>query len=116
MQEANRFYETARGNQENAGSSDGANPLALGGTLDEYGDIRAHQTLTARHGTSTSETPGPQHPRRRNSVPSSTLPTNENIIFEHHDLETEMLQWPFISEAWSSGFDTGFDSAWPSLG
>ncbi|EAU32834.1 conserved hypothetical protein [Aspergillus terreus NIH2624] len=116
VQEANRFYETARGNQENAGSSDGANPLALGGTLDEYGDIRAHQTLTARHGTSTSETPGPQHPRRRNSVPSSTLPTNENIIFEHHDLETEMLQWPFISEAWSSGFDTGFDSAWPSLG
>ncbi|KAL5363719.1 hypothetical protein BJX96DRAFT_178316 [Aspergillus floccosus] len=122
VQEANKFYETARGNQENAGSSDGANPLALGGTLDEYGDIRVCRpgqetpTSAPRRRGSTSETPGVQHSRRRNSVPLSTLSASEHTMFEHHDLETEMLQWPFISEAWSSGFDTGFDSAWPSLG
>ena len=35
---------------------------------------------------------------------------------EGHDLEAEMLQWPFIDENWSVGFDTGFEAGWLGLG
>ncbi|KAF9888472.1 hypothetical protein FE257_008579 [Aspergillus nanangensis] len=118
VREANRFYETAKSNQnqeEHAMSADGANPLTLAGTLDEYGDIRGSRPS---HDLSTvvtlRETAG------RIALPPSAASfaatAAEPAMLESHDLEAEMLQWPFISETWTSGFDTGFDAAWPSLG
>jgi hypothetical protein len=47
---------------------------------------------------------------------SATAPMDAVPLSESHELEVEMLQWPFIDESWSLGFDTGFDTAWPSLG
>lgn len=41
---------------------------------------------------------------------------SEQVMLDPHELETEMMQWPFIDETWSSGFDTGFDAAWPNPG
>lgn len=34
---------------------------------------------------------------------------------ELHEWEAELLQWPFIDETWTSGFDTGVEAAWPNL-
>lgn len=42
-------------------------------------------------------------------------PGSNQFTIDSYELEADMLQWPFIDETWSSGFDAGFDSAWPNL-
>jgi hypothetical protein len=35
-----------------------------------------------------------------------------------YDLETDMMQWPFLDETWSVGFatfSTGYETTWPGL-
>ncbi|PYH94534.1 PLP-dependent transferase [Aspergillus ellipticus CBS 707.79] len=117
LQEAHRFYETAR----STATAPAGEHLTLAGTLDEYGDIRV-------------ERPRSEAPRRRGTVVlGSGTPVGVAVAeraesgvrrmelaemvepTELHDLEAEMLQWPFIDENWSLGFDTGFEG-WPGLG
>ncbi|EAW12067.1 transcription factor domain-containing protein [Aspergillus clavatus NRRL 1] len=116
VQEANRFYQLARDTQTHV--REGGH-LAIAGTLDEYGDIRGSR-------------PRPEPPRRSQRETAATTATVQQPVVpgrtsgltvrdqaplqEFHDLETEMLQWPFIDESWSLGFDTGVDAAWPALG
>lgn len=118
MQEANEFYKTAKNNQEHAIPGDerpGHSTLA--GTLDEYGDIRSSRpqhelTLNTRRrerGPATMGSPP------GNGHTDSPLPSSNQFTTDFHELEADMLQWPFIDETWSSGFDTGFDTAWPNL-
>ncbi|BCR83067.1 transcription factor domain-containing protein [Aspergillus chevalieri] len=112
-QDANKFYETARNNQEHALSGDRPGHITLAGTLDEYGDIRSSRP---RNETS-SNTSHITLPRGQTDSPTQTrLPFNDQFILDAQELETDMLQWPFIDETWSSGFDTGFDAAWPNFG
>lgn len=118
MQEANEFYKTAKNNQEHAMPGDerpGHSTLA--GTLDEYGDIRSSRpqhelplnTRRRERGTATMGSPP------GNGHTDSPLPSSNQFTTDFHELEADMLQWPFIDETWSSGFDTGFDTAWPNL-
>ncbi|PWY66000.1 PLP-dependent transferase [Aspergillus heteromorphus CBS 117.55] len=101
LQEANRFYETARSTASHGPSAD---HLTLAGTLDEYGDIRVSRPTT------TAALAEGDAGLRRVSVAELTEPPELHL----HDLEAEMLQWPFLDQNWSLGFDTGFD-AWPGV-
>ncbi|KAL3464876.1 pyridoxal phosphate-dependent transferase [Aspergillus heterothallicus] len=102
LQEANRFYETARSTQQGLG-------LTLAGTFDEYGDIRISR-------------PEPSATQPRTTPLRETViqrPDNLNLDTPNHvagsELETEMAQWPFLDETWSVGFDTGYEATWPGL-
>ncbi|GLB09456.1 hypothetical protein AtubIFM57258_005377 [Aspergillus tubingensis] len=118
LQEANRFYETARTTAQGPTGVSRPEHLTLAGTLDEYGDIRVSRPETApasrrRPGVS-SEGIGV----RRMSVAELTAPGGSGSSGgsgEWADVEAEMWQWPFLDENWSLGFDTGFESAWPGL-
>ncbi|KAL2813837.1 pyridoxal phosphate-dependent transferase [Aspergillus granulosus] len=102
LQEANRFYETARSTQHSFG-------LTLAGTFDEYGDIRISRpepSATQPRTTPLRES-DLQHPDNLSTGTSNNGAT--------YDLETEMTQWPFLDETWSVGFDTGCEATWPGL-
>ncbi|KAL2844062.1 pyridoxal phosphate-dependent transferase [Aspergillus pseudoustus] len=102
LQEANRFYETARSTQHGVG-------LTLAGTFDEYGDIR----ISRPEPSATQPRPTPLRDtviQRADNVD----PETPNQVAAY-DLETEMAQWPFLNETWSVGFDTGFEATWPGL-
>ncbi|KAF7596038.1 hypothetical protein BBP40_003818 [Aspergillus hancockii] len=121
VQDASKFYETAKSNQENSTSGDRPGHLTLASTLDEYGDIRCsrprHEASLARR----REVPGrdaviPQHHGPTGCPAHASMTFSDQAMLDPHELETEMMQWPFIDETWSSGFDTGFDAAWPNPG
>ncbi|KAH2275764.1 hypothetical protein KXW96_003641 [Aspergillus fumigatus] len=123
VQEANRFYEIARNNQLHV--RDGAGHLTIAGTLDEYGDIRSVRPRQEESQPILERENMPTALRNRNSHQAAlgshsrhpgTAPMDAVPLGESHELQVEMLQWPFIDESWSLGFDTGFDTAWPSLG
>ncbi|KAB8234166.1 transcription factor domain-containing protein [Aspergillus alliaceus] len=119
VQEACKFYETAKSNQENAAAGDRPGHLTLASTLDEYGDIRCSRPRHDVSVTRRREIPGrdaaiPQNHGPTNCPAHSSITFSDQIILDPHELETEMMQWPFIDETWSSGFDTGFDAAWPN--
>ncbi|OJJ65930.1 hypothetical protein ASPBRDRAFT_139167 [Aspergillus brasiliensis CBS 101740] len=119
LQEANRFYETARTTAQGHVGVSRAEHLTLAGTIDEYGDIRVSRPETAptsrRRAGGSSEGVGV----RRMSVAELTAPGggggSSGGSGEWPDLEADMWQWPFLDENWSLGFDTGFESAWPGL-
>ncbi|KAL4963953.1 pyridoxal phosphate-dependent transferase [Aspergillus stella-maris] len=101
LQDANRFYESARSTQQGH--------LTLAGTFDEYGDIRISRPDPSSHGRTT--------PVRQTATPARgpSIP----VDIEHgtiQDLEAEMMQWPFLDETWTAGFATGYESTWPGLG
>ena len=88
----------------------------LAGTLDEYGDIRSRpqhelSSNTRRRERRTATIGNPPD----NGHTDSPLPPSNQFTIDFHELEADMLQWPFIDETWSAGFDTGFDTAWPNL-
>ncbi|KAK9585559.1 hypothetical protein V6Z93_008297 [Aspergillus fumigatus] len=123
VQEANRFYEIARNNQLHV--RDGAGHLTIAGTLDEYGDIRSVRPRQEESQPILERENMPTALRNRNSHQAAlgshsrhpgTAPMDAVPLGQSHELQVEMLQWPFIDESWSLGFDTGFDTAWPSLG
>lgn len=93
VQEASEFYKTAR-HPGRPGQS------TLAGTLDEYGDIRSSR---------------PEQSTTRRAACSPVAPAESELplsgLAMDHELE-DMLQWPFIDETWSVGFDAGFDTAW----
>lgn len=93
MQEASEFYKTARYPGRPGHST-------LAGTLDEYGDIRSSR---------------PEQSTARRTPCSPVTPAEAELslggLSMDHELE-DMLQWPFIDETWSVGFDAGFDTAW----
>ncbi|KAL4923630.1 pyridoxal phosphate-dependent transferase [Aspergillus undulatus] len=98
LQDANRFYESARSTQQGH--------LTLAGTFDEYGDIRI-----SRPDPSTSR--GPTTPVDQ----TTTAIRGGSMSLEGaYDLEAEMMQWPFLDETWSAGFATGYETSWPGLG
>ncbi|KAL4939082.1 hypothetical protein BDV06DRAFT_231279 [Aspergillus oleicola] len=102
LQDANRFYESARSTQQGH--------LTLAGTFDEYGDIRiSRPDPSTSHGRTTpvDQTATPAR------GPSMPVDTEHGAIY---DLESEMMQWPFLDETWTAGFATGYETAWPGLG
>ncbi|KAL2787671.1 pyridoxal phosphate-dependent transferase [Aspergillus keveii] len=106
LQEANRFYETARSTQPGLG-------LTLAGTFDEYGDIRISRPEPSA--TRARMTPLRETVLQRttdNLNPDDTATPNHVAAY---DLESEMAQWPFLDETWSVGFDTGYEATWPGL-
>ncbi|KAL4878072.1 pyridoxal phosphate-dependent transferase [Aspergillus karnatakaensis] len=107
LQEANRFYESARSTQQ--GLESDRDHLTLAGTFDEYGDIRISRPDSS---ITRPATPTNQHVAaiRRSSV----FIDAENGM--PYDLEAEMMQWPFLDETWSVGFATGYENTWPGLG
>ncbi|KZF24590.1 fungal-specific transcription factor domain protein [Xylona heveae TC161] len=119
VQEANKFYQSAKNNQEHVLAGDRHGHITLAGTLDEYGDIRSSRPLqgpssnTRRRATGTEANIPPQG-GQMDSPAQTHLPFSDQFTLDSHELE--MLQWPFIDETWSSGFDTGLDSAWPNFG
>ncbi|KAJ5138728.1 transcriptional regulator family: Fungal Specific TF [Penicillium bovifimosum] len=125
VQEANRFYETVKNNQAHSGSGmHSPRRFALAGTLDEYGDIRSrpsrdvHATRAATAESRETQSSGP----RRVTSSSPGLDGGGGFLREsaaiggHHDVETDMFQWPFIDGSWSLGFDTGLDGLWYNSG
>ncbi|KAJ5101719.1 transcriptional regulator family: Fungal Specific TF [Penicillium alfredii] len=124
--EANRFYETVKSTQTNTESGmHSPRRFALGGTLDEYGDIRSRPDQEL-HSTRTTRTASPRPHTRAVHRPSLSSPDLGNeahaldrdpaAINTHHDFETDMFQWPFIDGSWSSGFDAGLDGLWHHSG
>lgn len=119
VQEADKFYENAKNNQELTASGD--RHINLAGTLDEYGDIRSSRPLhelssnirQQERETRTADIP----PSNTNNIIRADFPAHGYVPFsdQYTVEEMDMLQWPFIDETWSSGFDTGFDTAWPSV-
>ncbi|KAL5335617.1 pyridoxal phosphate-dependent transferase [Aspergillus crustosus] len=115
LQEANRFYESARSTQQDLGpdgnGSGNDNHLTLAGTFDEYGDIRVSR-------------PDPPPTRQTTPTGHSIAAIRRSSVFgdaEHghagaYDLEADMMQWPFLDETWSVGFATGYENTWPGLG
>lgn len=118
MQEANEFYKTAKNNQEHVNRP---GHITLAGTLDEYGDIRSsrpHHEMPSNNNYQRERGVRMTTPPLNGQMesPSQTpLSLNSQFMIDTHELEADMLQWPFIDETWSSGFDTGFDTAWPHL-
>ncbi|KAL4985622.1 PLP-dependent transferase [Aspergillus falconensis] len=115
LQEANRFYESARSHQ--GVESHSRDHLALAGTFDEYGDIRIsrpdHSNPTSRGGaTPVEQSPATTTVRNR----GSSVMDAEQAAPGVYDLEAEMMQWPFLDENWSVGFATGYENTWPGLG
>lgn len=119
VQEANEFYKNAKNNQEHVNRP---GHITLAGTLDEYGDIRSSRP---HHGLPSNNTHQRERGMRTTASPplngqtesssQTQLPLSGQFMIDSHELEADMLQWPFIDETWSSGFDTGFDTAWPHL-
>ncbi|KAL3473686.1 pyridoxal phosphate-dependent transferase [Aspergillus californicus] len=101
LQEANRFYETARSTQHLGTDRE---HLTLAGTFDEYGDIRISRPDPSQVRTPTR----PSAVAIRGS--SISVETEHGVPY---DLEAEMMQWPFLDENWSVGFDTGYEATWP---
>ncbi|KAL4864583.1 hypothetical protein BDV12DRAFT_188832 [Aspergillus spectabilis] len=106
LQEANRFYESARSTQQGLGPV--RDHLTLAGTFDEYGDIRISR-------------PDPP-PTRQTSPTGQNIPAirRSSVVVEaehggSYDLESDMMQWPFLDETWSVGFATGYETTWPGL-
>ncbi|KAL6230250.1 hypothetical protein BDW75DRAFT_248842 [Aspergillus navahoensis] len=116
LQEANRFYESARSHQGLEPHS--RDHLALAGTFDEYGDIRIsrpdHSTSTSQGGATTLDDQSLATATARNR--SSSIMDAEQGTPGVYDLEAEMMQWPFLDENWSVGFATGYENTWPGLG
>ncbi|KAL4745914.1 hypothetical protein BDW72DRAFT_207798 [Aspergillus terricola var. indicus] len=114
LQEANRFYESARSHQGLVSHS--SDHLTLAGTFDEYGDIRIsrpdNSTSTSRGGTSPVNHAAAITVRNRGT---SVLDAEQGAPGVY-DLEAEMMQWPFLDENWSVGFATGYENTWPGLG
>ncbi|KAH8699228.1 pyridoxal phosphate-dependent transferase [Talaromyces proteolyticus] len=99
VQEADKFYVAAK---ENESLEVRPGHFALASTLDEYGDIR-HQrprndrqrkATTAKTATGSDEV-----------VNNPTLNEVENGNILSHSLESELLQWPFIDETWTTNLD-----------
>ncbi|PWY96148.1 PLP-dependent transferase [Aspergillus sclerotioniger CBS 115572] len=114
--------------------------LTLAGTLDEYGDIRVSRPEASSSNSNSSASVnanvnananatrhrtgipldggggggGGGNEVRRMSMAELTEQTPAAAAGggsgEGYDLEAEMLQWPFIDENWSVGFDTGFEA------
>ncbi|KAE8421995.1 hypothetical protein BDV36DRAFT_303760 [Aspergillus pseudocaelatus] len=121
VQEASKFYETAKSNHEHTASGDRPGHLTLASTLDEYGDIRCSRprhdvSISRRRDTSGRDAAMPQNHGPSGCPAHANITFSEQVMLDPHELETEMMQWPFIDETWSSGFDTGFDAAWPNPG
>ncbi|KAI9375103.1 pyridoxal phosphate-dependent transferase [Aspergillus egyptiacus] len=126
LQEANRFYETARSTQQ--GLESDREPLALAGTFDEYGDIRiARPEASAARGHDTPVTPRACHtmtirgssvaavePDGAGPAPATGTGTGTGTVPASYDFEVEMMQWPFLDEGWSVGFATGYETTWPA--
>ncbi|KAL4971902.1 PLP-dependent transferase [Aspergillus desertorum] len=114
LQEANRFYESARSHQSLESHSNGH--LTLAGTFDEYGDIRIsrpdHSTSTSRGTTPVEQRTATTMVRNRENSVLDAEPGAPGV----YDLEAEMMQWPFLDENWSVGFATGYENTWPGLG
>ncbi|RDW61694.1 transcription factor domain-containing protein [Aspergillus mulundensis] len=119
LQEANKFYESARSQQGHGLESHTSNHLTLAGTFDEYGDIRISRP---DHSAPTSQ--GRTTPVEQTTTTTTAAARNRtNSILDHgqeasggYDLEAEMMQWPFLDENWSVGFATGYENTWPGLG
>ncbi|OOF94991.1 hypothetical protein ASPCADRAFT_208620 [Aspergillus carbonarius ITEM 5010] len=138
LQEANRFYDSASASAsarptvptQGLSEDHDRDHLTLAGTLDEYGDIRVSRPDASSSSSSSGTGSGTGSATRRRtggsvegsgvrrmSVAELTEQAADNGSGgEGHDLEAEMLQWPFIDENWSLGFDTGFEAGWPGLG
>ncbi|KAJ5168356.1 uncharacterized protein N7482_003950 [Penicillium canariense] len=127
VQDANRFYETVKSTQTHPDSAmHSPRRLALAGTLDEYGDIRSRPnrdlhatrsvTAEARHMQSTPQPHGPTVSLPANEGEAAFISRDQSGPGSHHDLETDMFQWPFIDASWSAGFDAGLDGLWHHSG
>ncbi|RAH68109.1 PLP-dependent transferase [Aspergillus aculeatinus CBS 121060] len=114
--------------------------LTLAGTLDEYGDIRVERpeisAARSRSGEGDARVEvdsggsgsGSRVARGSGGVAPggivSQVPTTTGAgstgtataDYVEQQLGSEMVQWPFLDENWSLGFDLGFDAAWPGLG
>lgn len=89
--------------------------FALAGTLDEYGDIRSRPDRDMHPGTPAIEPGEIQSSHQSHGNPLSS-PGMDEIFSGHHDVETDMFQWPFIDGSWSAGFDAGLDGLWHNSG
>ncbi|KAL2862486.1 pyridoxal phosphate-dependent transferase [Aspergillus lucknowensis] len=101
LQEENRLYETARSTPQGVG-------ITLAGRFDEYGDIRISRPDPS---ATRQTTPVRENEVVRTRTPNLAAP-DQGILY---DFEVEMAQWPFVDEAWSVGFDTGYETTWPAL-
>lgn len=98
--------------------------FTLGGTLDEYGDIRSrpHSEAHTRNSMTTEPQTGVnQYGQRQIQTPhtidgQSSIFSRDHGVLGHHDFETDMFQWPFIDASWSAGFDVGLDGLWHNSG
>lgn len=125
IQEADKFYGAAKRNESiDAASTSRPSHLALASTLDEYGDIR-HQNPVNRVPRG-GESPQNNDPYSRveghdrsssqldvlRDLPSldanAIMSENGSNSMLSHSLETELLQWPFIDETWSTGIESGW--------
>ncbi|RAL12643.1 transcription factor domain-containing protein [Aspergillus homomorphus CBS 101889] len=128
LQEANRFYSTAKppASLSNAGSertvdimAERPDHLTLAGTLDEYGDIRVSRPEIASAAARTRGVESSDGRQAGGPVAAGGIVADAPApgAVEHGEqLGSEMVQWPFLDENWSLGFDLGFDAAWPGLG
>ena len=100
--------------------------FALAGGLDEYGDIRSRPNRELHPARSMSADPrgAETASHAQGQILSSPGPEGEAAFFSrehaglmnHHDIETDMFQWPFIDGSWSAGFDAGLDGLWHHSG
>ncbi|KAJ5280869.1 hypothetical protein N7478_006241 [Penicillium angulare] len=120
VQEANRFYETVKSTQTHVESGmHSPRRFALAGTLDEYGDIRSRpsrDTHMTRSMTSNPRDSESSHQSHGQSMSSPITESQGTWLGSHHDIETDMFQWPFIDASWSAGFDAGLDGLWHHSG
>ncbi|KAA8646819.1 hypothetical protein EYZ11_008597 [Aspergillus tanneri] len=120
VREADKFYQTAKCSQI---SDDRPSHLTLAGTLDEYGDIRSSRprndlsiSMRKPEARMSEAVESANDERRSIRPPQASAQSSDHSTMDSHDLEAEMLQWPFIDETWFHGFDTNFDAAWPNVG
>ncbi|PYH44060.1 transcription factor domain-containing protein [Aspergillus saccharolyticus JOP 1030-1] len=138
LQEANRFYSTARppaslstveSTERTIGlMAERPDHLTLAGTLDEYGDIRVSRPeMVAARTRSSGGSAENSGKAEGSSVATSSVVLGAtgtatagagtgSAEYVEQPLGSEMVQWPFLDENWSLGFDLGFDAAWPGLG
>lgn len=119
MQEANRFYETVKGNQTHTDSGmHSPRRSALAGRLDEYGDIRSRpRAMSAESGSMQTSHQANRPASSSSHEGEASLSAREFAgVAGNHDFETDLFQWPFIDASWSAGFDAGLDGLWHNSG
>ncbi|KAJ5899704.1 hypothetical protein N7495_004448 [Penicillium taxi] len=122
VQGANKFYESVKKHADSGSGMQSPRRFALAGTLDEYGDIRSRPSRAQRRSSSAEicleerdgdllPTPGPDG--------EGSFSGEQTGTGSHHELETDMFEWPFIDASWSAGLDAagaGLDGLWPQSG